>query len=85
MKKQYLLQDGTYADPSDCKADAAGLLRHKNGLMVSMSEDGTPMELTKDAVTHMNVEAAKMGESELSPPDPAPAPIQKPKSGAKAD
>jgi hypothetical protein len=57
----YLLQDGTHADPADVSADAKGVLRHKNGLLVCLYADGTPQTVGKDAVVNKNVEAATAG------------------------
>lgn len=57
----YLLQDGTYAAPSDCAADGSGVLRHKNGLAVAMRGDGSPQTVASGAVDNKNVEAAATG------------------------
>lgn len=57
---QYLLADGTYADPRACSKGTDGVLRHENGVPVAMRDDGEPMTLGK--VTEHNIEAAKAGE-----------------------
>lgn len=36
----YVLEDGSFADPFDVVPDAAGLLRHKDGVAVAYSEYG---------------------------------------------
>lgn len=59
MKDQYLLQDGTYADPKDCSKGKDGVLRHKNGVGVAMTEAGEPMTLSK--ATEHNQKAAEAG------------------------
>lgn len=62
----YLLQDGTHADAGDVSADKAGVLRHKNGLAVALYADGSPQTVSEDAVRNKNVEAAKLGEDNVS-------------------
>lgn len=57
----YLLQDGTHADPKDCKAGKDGILRHKDGLAVVVGEDGEPQTVAAAAVANKNVEAAAAG------------------------
>jgi hypothetical protein len=67
----YLLQDGTYAAPGDCKAGKDGVMRNKNGLAVVLRADGEPQTLMQGAVDNKNVEAAQVGKSELAPNDVA--------------
>lgn len=67
---QYLLQDGTYADPKDCKKGDDGVLRHENGVAVALRDDGSPMTLSK--VTEHNVEAAEAAAAPAAPAEPAP-------------
>lgn len=55
----YLLQDGTYADPKDVSKGKDGVLRHKNGVGVTLNEAGEPFTLG-DA-TALNEEAAAAG------------------------
>lgn len=57
----YLLQDGTHADPKDVSRGKDGVLRHKNGLAVSLREDGEPMTVGSGAVENKNVMAAEAG------------------------
>lgn len=64
MKKLYLLQDGTHADPSACKRGKDGVLRHENGLAVCLYENGEPQTVEEDAVRNKNVEAAKVGDQD---------------------
>lgn len=64
---QYLLQDGTYADPKDCKKGDDGVLRHENGVAVALRDDGSPMTLSK--VTEHNVEAAEAAAVPANPED----------------
>lgn len=73
MKDQYLLQDGTYADPKDCSEGKDGVLRHKNGLAVAKGENGEPMTLSK--TTELNAKAAEMGEPQVAA-DPEPKTAQ---------
>lgn len=83
-KELYLLQDGTHADPSDVSADKAGVLRHKNGLSVSLNEDGTPQTVAKAAELHGNVAAANAGKQRAAKPDELPlATTAKPTSDVK--
>lgn len=57
----YLLRDGTYADPKDCKKGDDGVLRHENGVEVALRDDGKPMTLGK--VTEHNAAAAEAAAS----------------------
>lgn len=57
----YLLQDGTQAEPRECAPDEKGVLRHKNGLAVCMSEAGTPQTIGKNAEVSGNVASAPVG------------------------
>lgn len=74
--EQYLLADGTYADPRDCKKGDDGALRHKNGVPVALKADGQPQTLGESAITSKNVEAAQMAAdrpAEAAAPTPGPA------------
>lgn len=58
----YLLKDGTYADPKDCKV-RDGELRHENGVGVALKADGQPMTLGDVAAENIAaIEAAATGE-----------------------
>lgn len=64
-KSLVLLQDGTYADPSDISRGNDGKLRHKNGVGVALRDDGDPVTLGH--AVDMNAKAAV-----ISGPEPQP-------------
>lgn len=45
----YLLKDGTAADPKDCAKGDDGVLRHKDGREVSVTDEGEPLTLASNA------------------------------------
>lgn len=61
IKDFYRLQDGTQADPADCEKGKDGVLRHKNGMAVALTENGDPQRLGSDSILHGNVAAVEAG------------------------
>lgn len=55
----FLMPDGTQAEPSDVSPGKDGVLRHKNGMAVCMTEDGRPM--TIGMTSEANKNAANAG------------------------
>lgn len=69
----YLLQDGTQADPSDVSPDKNGVLRHKNGPAVCLTEAGEPQTIGMSAET--NKKAASAGKDAPVEPNRVDAPL----------
>lgn len=62
MNQLYRLADGTQADPSACKADDKGVMRHSNGVPVVIDSDGKPVEIAREAEVNKTAMAAKLGD-----------------------
>lgn len=71
--KLYLLQDGTQADPADCKKAEDGVLRHKNGLAVALKDDGSPQTLQSIADVNTSLQERAFGDKDAAVEDEAKA------------
>lgn len=79
---KYLMQDGTYADFSECSEGDDGVLRHaENGVAVALRDDGEPMTLA--LVTQHNVEAAEAAAASTESLDHEQSPAENPEMPAE--